>query len=90
MNKPTNLGGYAVAVKGELVQLQRALAADAPLPVEQYATRADEIATVKARIVTLEECHILAMRLESSRRREAQLLRQNLAGPERLAKEFRT
>ena len=76
-------------LKGELIRLQRALADDAPLPSEQYDTRADAIAIVKARIVVLEEVHILSMRLENSKRRNAQLRRQNLAGPKRLAKAFR-
>ena len=90
MNKPTKLGPRSVALKIELVRMQRALAADAPLPADELDARADAISLTKLRIVTLEEVHILAMRLENSKRVEAQLLRQNKAQPHRLAKEFRT
>ena len=89
MNNPVTLGQRVAALKTELIQLQRSLAADAPLPAAHVDTRADEIATVKARIAVLEEAQFNGG-LANSRRVAAQKLRENLAGPERTARRFRT
>ncbi len=84
------LGARLAALPIELVRLQRALADAGPMGADELDARLDEITMMKFRVGTLQEAHMLSMRLQGSKRREAQLLRQNKAQPMRLAREYQT
>ena len=83
------LGARLIELPIELVRLQKALASASPMSADELDAKLDEITMLRFRVSTLEQTHMIAMRLQGSKRREAQLLRQNLAQPSRLARSFK-